>query len=87
VEIWYSALNIIDQHSVLLLQEKEGFQDMSGADIIRATMKQKKEEQDEEQGNSEHISHCMTLECAHTLIHYMDHWDFEYNDITSRKKI
>jgi hypothetical protein len=29
----------------------------------------------------------MTLECAHTLIHYMDHWDFEYNDITSRKKI
>jgi hypothetical protein len=59
---------------------------MSCADIIRATMKQKKEEQDEEQGNSKHISRCMTFECADTLIQYMGHWDSEYN-ITARKKI
>lgn len=51
-----------------------------------SVLPQNKEEESKEDGNGECISHVMAVQCVDTLLHYVGHWDFAYNDIKTVKK-
>jgi hypothetical protein len=62
-------------------------------DIVSASIKQKWEEEDGEDGSeeegesSECVSYSMALQCVDTVLDYMGQRGFEYSDITAARKI
>jgi hypothetical protein len=46
-----------------------------------------KDEIEEEEESSEHVSHCMALQCVSTFVHYLGQRQFEYSGITAARKI